>query len=58
MELTKQQLQKMYETMSNKALAKKLGVTEPTLTATIKRLGIKPKGSGNRNKKSKIKIIG
>ena len=58
MEITKEQLKEMYKTMSNKELAEKLGVTIPTLLATLKRCGIKLKGKGNtKTKRNKLIII-
>lgn len=56
MQITKAQLQEMYKTMTNKELAKKLGVSETTLTKVLVKSGITLKGRG-KNKKSKLEII-
>lgn len=56
-QITKEELKELYRSMTNKELAKKLGITEPTLISALKRCGIKPKGRGNRQKKQKLVII-
>ena len=57
MEITKEELAKMYNDMTNKDLCKKLGISKTTLIRYLKENGIKLKGSGNRNEKNKIKIV-
>ena len=54
--LTKAELEKLYYSMTNKALCEKLGITNPTLTSYVKKAGIPLKGSGNRTVRSKILI--
>ena len=54
MELTTEQFRILYETTSNREIAKKLGVTPQTITGTARRLGIKLKGHGNRKRAFKI----
>lgn len=57
MELSKQDLQDMYYSMSNKELCKKLGITNVTLVSLLKRNGIVLKGPGNRTDRFKISVI-
>ena len=57
MKITKEKLEKLYHSMSNDELCKKLGVSKMTLSNYIKKAGIEPKGKGNRNPSSKVKII-
>lgn len=58
MNIKKQELQKMYEKMTNKQVCLQLGITIPTLMKYLKLAGIEKKGSGNRtNTRAKIKII-
>ena len=57
MEITKKQLLEMYQKMTNKELAEKLGVSTVTLENTLKSLGVKLKGKGNRQERKKIKIV-
>ena len=57
MEITKAQLKQMYETMTNKELAKKLGVSDTTLTKVLTKAGIKLKGRGKAGKKKKLIVI-
>lgn len=54
--MKKEEFKKLYETMNNKQLAEKLGVTEQTIINTAKKLNLKMKGKGNREKRSKIII--
>lgn len=54
MELTKEELEKMYNSMTNEELCKKLDISKPTLSKYISDLGIEPKGKGT---KKKLKII-
>ena len=53
--MKKDELKKLYETMSNKDLAKKLGISEPTLTRHVKDAGILLKGKGRRKMKLSIR---
>lgn len=57
MELTKEELQRMYDSMSNQELADKLEMSKPTLSKLLKSNNIKLKGSGNGYNKTKIRII-
>lgn len=52
--ITKEKLEKLYNTYSNKDVCIKLGITEPTLLGMIERAGIKKKGKGKREK---IRIV-
>lgn len=57
MDITKKELQKMYDSMSNQQLADKLKMSKPTLSKLLKDNDIKLKGSGNGYNKLKIRII-
>jgi len=57
MQITKAQLKQMYETMTNKELAKKLGVSETTLTKVLSNAGIALKGRGKSDKKKKLIVV-
>lgn len=57
MKITKKELEKLYNTMHNKALCAKLGITEPTLIKLIKKAGIKNKGSGSHKRHSKVEVL-
>ena len=57
MQLTQKKLRKLYYSMSNKELCKKLGVTNPTLMKYLKTAGIPLKGMGNRTKRTKVVIV-
>jgi DNA-binding CsgD family transcriptional regulator len=57
MELTKTELQDMYNSMSNQELADKLNISKPTLSKLLKDNNIKLKGSGNGYNKLKIRIV-
>lgn len=57
MQITKEQLKEKYKTMKTNELAKELGISVPTLTATLKRCGIKLKGKGNKKPKQKLVIV-
>lgn len=57
MQITKEELKNMYRSMNNKELAEKVGVSVPTLLATLKRCGIKLKGKGNSKSKQKLIVI-
>ena len=56
-QISKEELKTMYKSMTNKEIAKKLGISEPTLLSALKRYGIKTKGKGNRKKKQKLVIV-
>ena len=56
MKLSKEEFEKMYREMENKALCEKLGISNTTLQNYLKRFEIKRKGKGNRNNKSLVKI--
>lgn len=49
--ITKEELQRMYDTMTNKEIADKLGVSTQTLITTLKKAGIKMKGKGRGSQK-------
>ena len=57
MDITKKELQKMYDSMSNQQLADKLKMSKPTLSKLLKANDIILKGSGNGYNKLKIRII-
>lgn len=57
MEITKEELQKIYLEKTNKEICKKLGITMPTLVSMLKKSNIELKGAGNRIKRPKIKVI-
>jgi len=52
--ITKERLEKLYTTYSNKDVCVMLDISEPTLIIMIERAGIKKKGKG---KLEKIRII-
>lgn len=54
-EITKEELEELYNSRPNKEVCEILGVTNPTLMNYLKHFGIKPKGMGN--KKGRIKKI-
>ena len=54
MTITKEKLEKLYTTYSNKDVCIKLGISEPTLIAMIDKAGIEKKGKGKREK---IRVI-
>ena len=56
-EITKEELQKMYNSMSNRDLMKELDVSMPTLMRIIDDAGIERKGMGNAWHKDKIKVV-
>lgn len=58
MQITKAELQEMYKQMTNKELAKKLGVSETTLTKVLTNAGIALKGRGKSGKKQKLIVVG
>ena len=55
-ELTREQLEFLYESMDNKDLCHRLGITNPTLISLLKRHDIPLKGKGNRTERYKITI--
>ena len=57
MDITKKQLQEMYNSMSNQELADKLQMSKPTLSKLLKENEIILKGSGNSFNKLKIRIV-
>jgi len=57
MTLSKENLEKKYQNMSNEDLATELNVSVPTLLKIIDDSGIDRKGSGNPFNKEKIIII-
>lgn len=61
MQIKKAELKKMYETTKTVDLAKKIGVSVPTLIRILKQAGIETKGSGNRQatgrKAKKVTIV-
>lgn len=57
MKITKEELEQIYWENSNKKACEILKITNATLTKYLKQNKIKLKGSGNRNKESKITII-
>lgn len=57
MTLSKDDLEKKYQNMSNENLATELKVSIPTLLKIIDNAGIDRKGSGNPFNKEKINVI-
>jgi len=55
-QLTKQELQSLYLTKTNREICESLEITMPTLLSALKKAGIELKGSGNRKSKSIIEI--
>lgn len=53
-ELTKEKLEEMYQRMTNKELARELGISHVTLIRYLEDAGVKMKGKGN---KRKIRIV-
>lgn len=58
MKIKRIDLEKIYRENNNKEACKILGITNATLTAYLRQMGITLKGSGNRNKKNKLTITG
>ena len=57
MQITKQELQNLYDNNLSKDVCAKLNISEPTLRKTLKDAGIKLKGKGKRRiRKSKVKL--
>lgn len=57
MQLKKSELKEMYEKNSLKDVAKKLGVSIPTLYRLLEEAGIEKKGSKGLQNAKKIKIV-
>ncbi len=58
MEITKDELEKLYNTMTNKDLAEKLGISMMTLNKIIKEAGIQGKGKGGgKASERKIRVV-
>lgn len=57
MEITRAELERMYNSMSNKDLMNELDVSMPTLMRIIDDAGIERKGPGNAWHKDKIKVV-
>jgi hypothetical protein len=55
-QISKTELEELYQSLTNKEVMEVLGVSLQTLLLMLKRAGIKPKGKGNR--RTKIKIVG
>lgn len=56
MEITKEELTKLYNSLSNKEICKQLGISNQTLINYLRKNKIKMKGKGNREKKAKVII--
>jgi len=56
MQITKEELKKMYYSMTNEELCEKLNVSHVTLSKYIKQANITPKGKGGGFASSKIKL--
>lgn len=54
--MKKEEFKKLYNEKTNQELADYLGVSKQTIINYAKKLGIKQKGKGNRQKKAKIII--
>lgn len=54
--LTKEDLEKLYYSKTNKTVCEELNITLPTLIKYIRKLGIKQKPQGNFDNSDKIKI--
>ncbi len=50
LKITKEKLEKLYNSMTNQELCLELGVSMPTLSKMLKDSGIKRKGSGRTTK--------
>lgn len=59
MKLSKQEFERKYHNQNTAELAKELGVSKQTIVNYVKKLGIEPKGKGNRqaNLNAKKKLI-
>lgn len=58
MEITKQELEKIYWENTNQRAADLLKISVTTLNKYVKQAGINRKGQGRSKKQNKIKIIG
>lgn len=56
-QITKQELEKIYYQHTNEQAAKLLKISTTTLTKYVKQCGIALKGQGRTKKQNKIKII-
>tara|TARA_R110002126_G_scaffold46379_3_gene130578 strand:+ start:2063 stop:2257 length:195 start_codon:yes stop_codon:yes gene_type:complete len=54
--LTKEDLEKLYHSKTNKDVCFELGITLPTLMKYIRKAGIKQKPQGNFDNSDKIKL--
>ncbi len=57
MNLSKEELEKKYNSTRNTELAAELNITVPTLMNIIDEAGIERKGSGNAYNKEKVNVI-
>lgn len=57
MKIKRIDLEKIYRENTNKEACRILGICNYTLTAYLRQMGIKLKGSGNGIKKNKLTII-
>lgn len=57
LQISREELKKLYFSMENKELCKMLNCTNQTLVSLLKSLNIERKGKGNRNPKRKKWII-
>ena len=57
MQITKEELRKMYNSMTNIEVCKELDITTPTLVKYLNSAGIALKGKGNKMKKKKVTVI-
>jgi hypothetical protein len=57
LQISREELKKLYFSMENKELCKMLNCTNQTLVSLLKSLNIERKGKGNRNSKRKKWII-
>ncbi len=55
--ITKNELEELYKTLSNKEICDKLQISHTSLIALIKRAGLKTKGKGNKKRTHKIIIV-
>ena len=56
MKITKQELEQIYWSISNKKACEILKITNATLTKYLRQNRIKLKGSGNRNARGKLVV--
>lgn len=55
--ISKEKLEKLYYSMPNKEVCKRLNVTNTTLIKYLRSVGIKTKGMGNRSTDYKVKLL-